>query len=115
LPTNLHGDGRSTLLVEIGNDDLCSPLGKCFHYSASDTAGAARNKSHFVFQRQLFHLCCFTIGATLRASLMTYFPPITAGGGNQLCTFRDLSINITKAYGHFRQPGSLRDPSGSSI
>jgi hypothetical protein len=48
---DLSREARSTLLVDIGDDDLRSSLGKGFHNSASDTAGATRNEGHFVFQR----------------------------------------------------------------
>jgi hypothetical protein len=47
---DLSREARSTLFVDIGDDDLRSPLGKCFHNRATDTAGATRNEGDFVFQ-----------------------------------------------------------------
>jgi hypothetical protein len=46
----LQREARSTLLVDIGDDDARSSLGKRFHYSAPDTMRATRNEGHFVFQ-----------------------------------------------------------------
>ena len=42
--------GPQHALVDVGDDDARSSLGKRFHYSAPDTMRATRNEGHFVFQ-----------------------------------------------------------------